>query len=429
MKKLIGLLAALLLLNTVIFAGGGKEELISDDSDGTGEKTKIVFLRAGIDVERKLAYNKIIDMFEEENPDITIEYQEAPWGNDIETKLNTGFASGTAADVINYSLASMGQRIPMGQYECLNEYTINWEGQNDYYPSVLAAGSVGDDLYGIGSLADPRLLVYNKALFEKAGLDPNAPPRNWEELKEYHEKLIIKDANGTVIQTGFGLPTMGFDLNQWLSMFGFQNGMKNLVDEVTNEILFNQAGMVEAATFMDELRKMGVIPWDSQKMDQNPFVNGTAAISIISPNDFNTINTGNLKGNIAMTSPFSQKVGGTFCGMHFMFMNANSKNKDAAWRFIEFFTSEKAMSVWFEMVGTAPLRHSLGTAYLEQDPEKGRYVLDAIAVGTGSPKVSYFNTLQYIVNDAMEKIFYEQATPQQALDEAAEKLQKEIDDQ
>ena len=45
----------------------------------------------------------------------------------FETKLNTGFASGTAADVIHYSMSSIGARVPMGQYECLDDYVKDWE--------------------------------------------------------------------------------------------------------------------------------------------------------------------------------------------------------------------------------------------------------------------------------------------------------------
>ena len=48
---------------------------------------------------------KMIEGFEKEHPEYEVEYQEAPWGDDFETKLNTGFASGTAADVIHYSLS------------------------------------------------------------------------------------------------------------------------------------------------------------------------------------------------------------------------------------------------------------------------------------------------------------------------------------
>ena len=33
------------------------------------------------------------------------------------------------------------------------------------------------------------ILYYNKAMFEAAGLDPEAPPKNWDEIIEYGKKL------------------------------------------------------------------------------------------------------------------------------------------------------------------------------------------------------------------------------------------------
>ena len=81
--------------------------------------------------------------FGKKHPEYEVEYQEAPWGDDFETKLNTGFASGTAADVIHYSMSSIGARVPMGQYECLDDYVKDWEDLDDYYDSVVEAGSIG----------------------------------------------------------------------------------------------------------------------------------------------------------------------------------------------------------------------------------------------------------------------------------------------
>lgn len=411
---------------------GGNEDLIPAESKGgeaSGEQTKLVFLRAGTEDYKKEAFQEIIKNFETANPGTTVEYQEAPWGDDMETKLNTGFASGTAADVINFSLASMGQRIPMGQYECLNDYTADWEGKDDYYESVLQAGSVGDKLYGIGYLADARVFAYNTELFEKAGLDPEKPPKTWEELKTYHEKLIIKDADGNVTQSGFSLATNGTGLNQMLALFGYQNEVFNLVDESNDEILFNSPGSIEAMSFLKELKDIGGIMWDATKSDQNPFANGTAGMAVTSENEYKAMNVGALEGKIKMAPMFKGKAEGTFCGMHFMFMNANSKAKDAAWNFIDFATSKDSTQIWMDKVGTPPLRKSQEAAYLEKNTENGQFIMDAVQTGRGSPKIAYSNTMFTIVDNAMEQIYYGESSVEDSLNAAAKKLQEEIDNQ
>ena len=81
-----------------------KEQTSADTENTSGEKTKLVFLRSGTEPERKAYWEKMIAGFEKENPNIEIEFQECPYGDDFETKLNTGFASGTAPDIINFTM-------------------------------------------------------------------------------------------------------------------------------------------------------------------------------------------------------------------------------------------------------------------------------------------------------------------------------------
>lgn len=393
------------------------------------EPVNLVFLRAGTEEEKKEAFTELINGFMEENPNITVEYQEAPWGNDIETKLNTGFASGTAPDVINYSLASIGARVPLGQYEKLNDYVEGWEGLDDIYYSILEAGSVGDDLYGIGYLADARVLAINTELFEEAGLDPNSPPSTWDELLECHKKLVKRDENGTVIQTGLGVPTNGASIDQWLMIFAAQNGMKNLVDEETDEILFNKPESIEAMEFLKQLYDIGLVAWDNAQSDQNPFKSGTAAMSIISMDEFNKVNTGDLEGKIKLIPMTSKERQATFCGVHFMFMNADSTKKEAAWKLIEYLTRKESMQRFGEIVGNTPVRASLSDWYLDSHDENAALVLQSIEIGKGGVKTPYFQTMTNLVCEAIERIFYGDAGIEEALNEAAEELQEEISNQ
>ncbi len=172
-KKWKAVLSVLLTGGIVISSAacsGGNEDLVSTKEGKSKEgKEKLVFLRAGTEDYKKEAFMQMIEGFEKEHPEYEVEYQEAPWGDDFETKLNTGFASGTAADVIHYSMSSIGARVPMGQYECLDDYVKDWEDLDDYYDSVVEAGSIGGKMYGIPYTPDARMFIINTELFEKAG--------------------------------------------------------------------------------------------------------------------------------------------------------------------------------------------------------------------------------------------------------------------
>ena len=354
----------------------GNEELVAEET--SEEEVKLVFLRVGTEPEKKAYWEKMVDGFMEENPNIEIEYQEAPAGDDFETKLNTGFASGTAPDIINFTLASMGTRVPLGQYASLDEYMEGWDGKEDFMESALSLGNINGTQYGIPVIADPRILIYNKEMFEEAGLDPESPPTTWDELREAHKALIKKDGD-TVVQTGLGLPTSGTNTQHWFSIFIEQNGVKNLVDDDNNTILCNTPEAIEAAEFMKELADKGVIFWNADNADENPFITGKAAMTFASDSNFANWNTGDLEGKIAMADPISGTQQATFCGMNFMFMSGETEHKEEVWKFIEYVSSAENMWTRYEDLGTAVLRESLKEEYIAEDPEKHEAIYTSIA--------------------------------------------------
>lgn len=434
MKKKWKVVLSTLLTGTVLMSAaacsGGNEDLVAEKGGSSkGDKQKLVFLRAGTEDDKKEAFMKMIEGFEKEHPEYEVEYQEAPWGDDFGTKLNTEFASGTAADVIYYTSPSIAERVPMGQYECLDDYVADWGGIEDFYDSAIESGSSGGKLYGIPYTPDVRMFAINTELFEKAGLDPDNPPSTWEELKEAQDKLLVKDKSGNVIQCGFGLPTSGTNINQYMQIFAMQNGVENLVDESNHKILFNEPEAVEALTFMKELKDIGLVEWDNTQSDQNPFHNGTAAMTILDESEFNSINTGALEGKIKMVPMFSKENSATFCSIQCMFMNANSKQKEGAWELMKYMCSEDSMKLWMDTVVTAPVRNSLEKPYIEKNPENGPRIMEAIENGKGTPKVPYFKSVLTYVDDAMEQVYYDQSDAKTALNEAAEKVQEEIDNQ
>lgn len=224
-------------------------------------------------------------------------------------------------------------------------------------------------------------------------------------------------------------PVVGTNINQYFQVFAMQNGMENFIDEAEDKILFDQPEAVEALEFMKELKDIGLVEWDNTQADQNPFKNGTAAMTILNENEFNGANTGELEGKLKMVPMFSNKNSATFCGMHFMFMNANSKHKDGAWELMKYMCSQDSMKTWMDTVNAAPVRTSLEEDYLKLDTENGERILEAISIGKGSPKVPYFNSVLTYVDDAMEQVYYDQSDAKTALKEAGKKVQEEIDNQ
>lgn len=391
-----------------------------------GEPVTLTFWRAGTDVETETYWNEMIDRFEAEHPGVTVELSSLPWGDEIETKLNAAYASGTAPDILNYSLVSIPQRASVGQYANLDSYIANWDGAEDIMPAVMETGKYDGSVYGIPIKPDARVFAWRKDMFEAAGLDPETPPSTWEELKEFADKLTIKE-NGVTVQAGYNMSIAnGF---QDFQIFLMQNG-GDFVDVDTNTLTYNSPEAVEALEFLNTFVQDGnVIPADQFQSGSDVFIGGKAAMGYKNPADIQNMITADptLADKIGVGAPLSRKEQATFGGMGFMFMSEDSKNKDLAWEFIEMSMNNDEMSNRMNDLGIPPVRQSLVEDFVALNPEMNQAIVDAIAVGRAAYPVTYSNDLNEHVSDAIEQVYYGKKSAQEALDESVAAYQKEVD--
>jgi ABC-type glycerol-3-phosphate transport system substrate-binding protein len=420
----IGAVAASMLATTVL-AGCGTTEQLNEKNESGGGESKLTFWRAGTDPQENAYWKRVIEEFETAHDGVSIEYSEVPFGNDMETKLNAAYASGTAPDVLSYTLASLAQRANIGQYEPLDAYMEGWAGKDDLLDSVAQTGKYKENTYGLGFIPDPRVLLWRKDLFEEAGLDPNSPPSSWEQLEEYALKLTKKQG-GTTTTAGFAIPTAtGWTL--WQS-FVLQNGGQ-IIDADNNEPLFDSPESVEATEYLANLVAQGItIPNDSTKSNENLFPNGKAAIAYDSPAAFFNTQKNNpeLEGKIGIAGPISKKAKATFAGMRLLFMSSQSKEKELAFEFMTYVMSKEETWNRYKELGTPVVLKSLESDYIGDNQETNQAVFDAVSYGEGAAKVTYSSKMYEIISQHLEMAYYGQKTGEQAMKEAAEQLRKEL---
>ncbi|WP_217597583.1 ABC transporter substrate-binding protein [Cohnella sp. GbtcB17] len=427
MNKSKGLIAALsvaLLAGATLSACGDNatEQLNEKKAD---DAKSLTFWRAGTDPSEKAYWTRVIQQFEAGHPGVKINYSEVPFGNDMETKLNAAYASGTAPDVLSYTLASVAQRANLGQYEPLDAYTDKWAGKSDMMDSVLQTGMYKGKLYGLGFIPDPRVLLWRKDLFQEKGLDPEKPPASWEELAHYAELLTKKEGNTTVL-AGLAIPT-STSWTFWQS-FVLQNGGR-IIDADNNKPLFDSPEAIEATQFIVDLVNKGVtIPNDSTKANENLFPNGKAAIAYDSPAAY--VNTQKdhpeLAGKIGVAGPIARKEKATFAGMRLLFMSSQSKQKDLAFEFMQTVMSKEETWNRYKELGTPVVLNSLKDQYIQDKPEMNKAVFDAVTYGQGAAKVTYASKMYEIISSNLELAFYGKKTGEQALKDAVDDLNKEL---
>ncbi|MEM8646578.1 MAG: extracellular solute-binding protein, partial [Pseudomonadota bacterium] len=136
-----------------------------------------------------------------------------------------------------------------------------------FYPAFMENSQTGGKTYGIPFQRSTPVLYWNKDAFKKAGLDPNTPPSNWEEMVAMGKKLTVKDSSGNVTQWGVRIPSSGFPY--WLFQGLTTQNDVVLANSDGNQTNFDDPKVVEALTYMVDLSKKhgvmapGIIEWGS----------------------------------------------------------------------------------------------------------------------------------------------------------------------
>jgi ABC-type glycerol-3-phosphate transport system substrate-binding protein len=148
----------------------------------------VVGLIPGSTKEAVAAFNARITAFEKVNPNITLKSEEYQWtGPTFATQL----AGGTLPDVFNVPFTDSKALIAKGQLADITSLVKALPYASKFNKNVLSEAESGGNIYGLPYGPYAMGLSYNRALFTKAGLDPNKPPTTWAEIQA--DAKIISD--------------------------------------------------------------------------------------------------------------------------------------------------------------------------------------------------------------------------------------------
>ena len=199
MRTALLLALAILMVTGVLFAGGQQEKTQAT----TSEVTEIVYWQYFYET-KSVLMDKLIEMFEAQNPDIKVVQQTFPYEN-YNTKVASSVPSGTGPNVINLYYGWLPTYIDSGYLQPLPTSVFpNDRIENEFFPLVSAARFEGS-YYALPTAVRSLALFWNKDLFKKAGLDPNKPPTTVTEMVDFANKLTVTDKNGNYLQTGLTL--------------------------------------------------------------------------------------------------------------------------------------------------------------------------------------------------------------------------------
>lgn len=206
-KKIVCLLLAAVMAIGMTACSGksevtGEEAVVEDNKspDADPGKDNQVTLRLALwdyEVDGPAMYDPIIKAFEEKNSDIKIEIVSSP-NADYETKLTTMLSGGDEVDLF---FAKSNTALPGVQSKgfCMDLSPMFEKNNYDLtnYGTVIEQQMTYDgDVYALPFRTNDWILFYNKAIFDKAGLEYPSNDMTWEEVAALAKEITEKTDEG-----------------------------------------------------------------------------------------------------------------------------------------------------------------------------------------------------------------------------------------
>lgn len=423
-RLLAGGLSATLFLAAC--TGGGSDEGTEDAAQGydpnatveltwwTGQTSEAQTVAEGLAAE----YHKL-------HPNVTVKASPgAPTTDDLLTKLSAGFAGGSYPD-ISYAygnwagdLGASGKTQDLTAY--VNEPSFAW---SEMPAAAREVATAEGKVIGIPALVDNLALIYNKKLFDDAGLAYPTDDWSWQDFRDAAKKLTNPARN----QYGTAYSVSGSEDTTWhLWPLLWQNGGKIL--DGTKPAFNSDAGV----TALETLRAIAVDD-KSMYLDQTDekygplFNSGRVAMMISGPWSLLDITTAKLDYGVALLPGVNgdhQTVSGP--DLWVLFDHSDANRAGASRDFIKWLTSAEIDAKWNLKVGNLPLRSTEKdspefAAYIKEYPGGQKFFDNLANAKQARPTVAGYEVLSRNVGDAIAKVLQGAAQPKEALDQAAEK--------
>lgn len=294
-----------------------------------------------------------------DNPGVEIEYRVTPWDTWQET-YTAAFAGSNPPD-ISYMVNSFFPKfadanalVPLSEIEGAN-IAEDWEPLFD--PAIWGLGERNGEAYGLPFLQSGISFVWNKALFEAAGLDPETPPKTWDELIDFAKKLtkedgsqwgysIMDNTTGEMLNfvpvpiVNYGGSLATDDDTKWLAQGAeYEKGLQLQIDMIQTDKTAPPLG-----TYVGH---------DVDKA----FLDGKIAMQLSYASFLQPllVDYPDFQMGVAMPpgGPLNDLSLG---GVGYWMMAEASKNKDAAWALMEYLTSAEVMNDYAKLSSLFPCR-------------------------------------------------------------------------
>jgi multiple sugar transport system substrate-binding protein len=375
--------------------------------------------------------NAIVAEFNKANPDIKVEIEYVAY-DALHDKITTAMASNPPAydvflvdDIWYAEFGKAGYSLDVTD-------RITKDMHDKVFPAAWDITTVNGKVYGMPWLLDEKYFYYNEDLLKQAGF--NAPPKTWEEMLA--QAKVLKDKGIVEYPIVWSWGQYEAAICDWVTLL-YGNGGTLMDDK--GAPAFNNAAGVKTLSWMVQTVDDGYTnPASVSYVEEdvrNVFSQGKAAFAtnwvymydLVNLNAKESQVTGKIKMSLMPAFEGSGVDSSSINGSMGFSVAATSPNKDAAWKYVEFLTSEDVQNrysahllpVWktsFEgdsltkLEGYTPANATTVPMFNQQ-----------FQYAHVRPKVSYYPEASKALQLALQEALTKQKTPEQALNDAAAK--------
>ncbi|WP_223589531.1 ABC transporter substrate-binding protein [Neobacillus bataviensis] len=386
----------------------------SNTTSGNGKDDKVEITYGFWDKKQVPAVEEIVKLFNEKYPNIKVKTELTPYGQYFQ-KLETAATGGALPDVMWMNGAHVEQYadgkviLPISDLAKKDNFSL------DNYPkSLIDLYTVNGKVYGIPKDFDTTGLWYNKKIFDEAGVPYPDETWDWNKLKEVAKKLTNKDKGIWGYAALMGNQGGYYD-------FIWQNGGYIISDD-GKSVGFDQPEAIEALKYNISFIKEGLSPTQAQMTE-------TAASELFSSGKIAMMFDGpwmvpeyknNPDLNVAVVPKGKQRA----VAIHGLsnVIAANTKHKDAAWKFVQFLGSKEAAEIYAKTGTVIPAFNGTQDAWLQSVPTLNlKAFIEGVEYSVPLPSVKSTGEIWQYETDVLKKAWSEEESVEDAVKELTKK--------
>ncbi len=388
-------------------------------SDQTSSDGKVEITYGLWDKNQLPAIKEIINLFQKKNPNIKVKTELTPYKEYFQ-KLETAATGGAMPDVLWMNgphivqYAEGNVLLPLSDLVKKDNY-----GLDNYPKSLVDLYTVEGKVYGIPKDFDTTGFYYNKKIFDEAGVPYPDDTWDWNKLKEVAVKLTNKDKGiwgfASVLNNQGGY----YDLI-------WQNG-GHIIPKDGKSVGFDQPEAIEALKYDISFIKEGLSPTQAQMTETAPselFSSGKIAMMFDGPWMVPEYKK-NPDINVTVVPKGKQRA----VSIHGLanVIAANTKHKDAAWKFVQFLGSKEVAEVFAKTGTVIPAYNGTQDAWLQSVPNLNlKAFIDEVDYSVPLPSVKNTGEIWQYETDILKKAWSGEESVEDAVKELTKKANEAL---